>query len=134
MIYVDSGIVMRLIEGADHVRIPIEIRLREIPTSERFLVTSRLTMLECRCKPLGERRFEILKLYDAFFSQRKIRLKEIDAAIVEEATTVRAAVGLKVPDAIHAATAMLVGVTEFWTTDQHFSKCPGLAVRVFEAV
>jgi predicted nucleic acid-binding protein len=134
MIYADSGIVMRLIEGADNVRVAIETRLRAIPASERFLVTSRLTMLECRCRPLRESRIEALKIYNAFFAERKVRLKEIDAAVVEEATTVRATTGLKVPDAIHAATAMLAGVKEFWTTDQHFSKCPGLSVRIFRAV
>jgi predicted nucleic acid-binding protein len=77
---------------------------------------------------------EALELYNAFFAQRKVRLKEIDAAIVEEATTIRATVGLKVPDSIHAATAMLAGVPEFWTTDQHFSKCTGLTVKIFRAV
>ncbi len=120
MIYVDSGIVIRLIEGADRVRIPIESRLRAIPIAERFMATSRLSMMECRCKPLRENHSKILNLYDAFFVQRKLRLREIDAAVVDEATRVRAAVGLKVPDAIHAATAMLAGVAEFWTTDQDF--------------
>jgi predicted nucleic acid-binding protein len=52
----------------------------------------------------------------------------------EKVTAIRATVGLKVPDAIHAATAMLAGVAEFWTTDQRFSKCPGLTVEVFRAV
>ncbi len=134
MIYLDSGIVMRLLEGSDDIRAPIVVRLRAIPVSERVLVTSRLTMLECRCEPLRESRTEALKLYDAFFAQRKVRLKEVDSAIVDEATMIRAKVGLKVPDAIHAATAILAGVAEFWTTDQHFSKCPGLTVKMFGAV
>ena len=133
MIYLDSGIIIRLIEGVDRVRIPIEERLRTVPSAERVLATSRLSKLECRCKPLREGKAEQLRLYDAFFAQRKVRLKEIDAAVVEEATTIRATVGLKAPDAIHAATAMLAGVAEFWTTDKRFSTCPGLNVVVFKA-
>lgn len=45
MIYLDSGIIIRLIEGVAHVRIPIENRLRAIPYSERILVTSYLSKL-----------------------------------------------------------------------------------------
>ena len=41
---------------------------------------------------------------------------------------------MKTPDAIHAATAMLVGAASFWTTDARLAKCPGLAVEVFKAV
>jgi predicted nucleic acid-binding protein len=54
--------------------------------------------------------------------------------VVEKATELRASCGLKTPDAIHAATATLVGVQSFWTTDADFSKCPGLAVEIFKAV
>ena len=61
-------------------------------------------------------------------------IREIDAAVVEKATELRAGFGLKTPDAIHAATAMLAGTRSFWTTDADFSKCPGLAVEVFKAV
>ncbi len=58
----------------------------------------------------------------------------IDAAVVEKATELRAHFGLKTPDAIHAATAMLAGVDLFWTTDTDFAKCQGLKVEVFKAV
>ena len=39
----------------------------------------------------------------------------------ERATELRAAFGLKASDAIHAATAILAGVSEFWTADRDFS-------------
>ena len=87
MIYLDAGIVMRLVEGASAVRAPIEARLGAIPDAERILVTSRLSRLECRCKPLKEKRTDRLALYEGFFSSAEVRLREIDSAVIETATT-----------------------------------------------
>ncbi len=134
MIYADTGIIIRLIEGADQVRVPIEDRLRELPDESRFIVTSRLSTLECRCKPIREKQDHLLRLYDAFFASREVIVKEIDAPVMEEATILRATLGLRTPDAIHAATAIIAGTPTFWTTDKRFLKCRELTVKLFEAV
>jgi predicted nucleic acid-binding protein len=134
MIYADSGVVMRWVEGTEPVRDPIETRWRQLPSVDRVFVTSRIARLECRCKPLRERHDDLLRLYDIFFVGKEVDVWEVDAAVVETATELRADVGLKTPDAIHAATALLAGVASFWTTDARFSKCPGLTVEVFGAV
>jgi uncharacterized protein len=134
MIYADSGIVMRWVEGVGPVRDKIESRWRQLPSADRVFITSRIARLECRCKPLRDRDDELLRLYDIFFAGKEVDVREIDAVVVEKATELRADVGLKTPDAIHAATAMLAGVASFWTTDARLSKCPGLIVEVFEAV
>jgi hypothetical protein len=55
MIYADSGIIMRWVEGAEQVRGPIEARWRQLPPADRMFVTSRIARLECRCKPLRNR-------------------------------------------------------------------------------
>ncbi len=120
MIYADSGILIRLIEGADRLRLPIESRLREIRSHGKTLITSRLSRLECRCKPMKESQEYILSLYDGFFDTQEVLLQEIDAAVIERATELRAAFGLKASDAIHAATAILGSVAEFWTADRDF--------------
>ena len=133
MIYADSGIIMRWIEGMEDVRSPIESRWQQLAPADRVFVTSRLSRLECRCKPLREHQKELLRLYDTFFAGKELIVREIDDAVVERATELRARVGLKTPDAIHAATAILAGVAAFWTTDARFSKCSELAVEVFRA-
>jgi uncharacterized protein len=134
MIYADSGIIMRWVEGRPTVRDAIDIRWRQVPQKDRVFVTLRIARLECRCKPLRDRQGDILRLYEVFFTGDEVDIREVDAAVVEKATEVRAIAGLKTPDAIHAATAMLAGVKSFWTTDAAFSKCPGLTVEVFRAV
>jgi predicted nucleic acid-binding protein len=134
MIYADSGIIMRWVEGASQVRDPIELSWRQLPMADRLFVTSRLARLECRCKPLQDHRDDLLHLYEIFFASKEVDIREVDAAVVEKATELRANLGLKTPDAIHVATAMLAGVAAFWTTDSRLAKCPGLAVEVFKAV
>lgn len=134
MIYADSGIIMRWVEGSERVRAAIESRLRRMAEADRTFVTSRLSRLECRCKPLREGHDQLLRLYETFFAGREVIVAEVDAAVVEKATELRATAGLKTPDAIHAATALLVGATEIWTTDRRFGRCPGIRVEVFEAV
>ncbi len=134
MIYADSGVLIRLIEGADRLRLPIESRLRDIHAHDKTLITSRLSRLECRCKPMKEKNQYVLSLYDGFFDTQEVLLKEIDAAVIEQATLLRAAFALKASDAIHAATAFLAGVSEFWTADRGFLRCPELNVQLFDAV
>ncbi len=133
MIYADSGIIMRWLEGIERTRAPIKTRWQQLSPADRVFVTSRIARLECRCKPLRQRQDGLLRLYDIFFAGREVEMREIDAAVVEKATELRANVGLKPPDAIHAATALLTGVAEFWTTDARISKCPQLTVIVFPA-
>jgi len=113
MIYLDAGIVMRLVEGTSKVRSPIEMRLGTIPDAERILVTSRLSRLECRCKPLREKREDRLALYEGLFSSPDVRIREIDAAVIETATSLRATIGFKTADAIHRATAILWELLSF---------------------
>ena len=134
MIYADAGIIMRLIEGAAKVREQIKVRLEAIRSQHPLVLTSRLSRLECRCKPLRNKRERLLRLYDTFFVGPEVKIGEIDEAVVEKATEVRASFGFKTPDAIHAATAILAGVSEFWTADRDFLRCPELKIELFDAV
>lgn len=134
MIYLDSGIIIRMLEGNDRVRLPIEERLASLDGTERVLVTSRISTLECRCKPLRENSFDLLSLYDRFFLAGEVLVREIDADVIRKATELRAFEGLRTPDAIHVATAMLLHVTSFWSVDSRIGLCQGLAVELFPAV
>jgi uncharacterized protein len=134
MIYFDTGIIIRLVEGVDRVRIPIEARLQQIPDADRIAVTSRLSRLECRCKPLRENLTQMLASYEDFFTSSDVTIREIDTAVIEKATELRAAYGLKTPDAIHAATAIVCRATAFWTVDNRFARYGWLPAEVFGAV
>ena len=70
MIYVDSGIIMRVVEGSPRIRVPIETRWEQARRDSLAVVTSRLSRLECRCKPIREQWIAVLAVYDGLFARR----------------------------------------------------------------
>lgn len=93
------------------------------------LVVSRLSVLECRVKPLREGHAGLLKRYDDFFAA--VNIVELSAEVVDAATQLRARHGLRTPDALQAASALVIpGSPIFVTADAAFAKVPGLDVRL----
>ena len=130
MIYADANVVIRLIEGDDKARLPLETRLAPLRGSGRFFLTSRLTWLETRIKPLRKKNTDLLLLYDAFFSSFEVECLEITAQIIEKAAHLRAMLNMKTPDAIHLASAIIAGAEAFLTGDRTLTRCRDIAVEV----
>ena len=93
-------------------------------------MTSRLTRLECRSKPLRAGDLATLAQFDVFFAGVELVVAEVGAAVVERATDLRARYNLKTPDALHYATAVEAGATVFLTGDRAFSRCSEVPVEV----
>jgi predicted nucleic acid-binding protein len=130
VIYADANVIIRLIEGDAVTRAPIEARLLPLRGTGRFLLTSRLSLLECRCKPLRAGDAPLLALYDAFFASAEVTLAEIGAAVIARATEYRAHLNVRTPDAIHLATAFVEGATAFLTGDRALTRCTDVTVEV----
>jgi predicted nucleic acid-binding protein len=131
MIYADSNILIRLVEGLPFVRAPIEARLQPLRGQANSLATSRLSRLECRYKPLRLGDAPLLSLYETFFNGQEVQLLEITGEIIEKATELRANLNLKTPDAIHLASAILAQATSFLTGDKSLARCKDVAVDIF---
>jgi predicted nucleic acid-binding protein len=130
MIYADANVLIRLLEGTPAVRAPIEARLLPFRGTGRFLATSRLSRLECRCKPLRAGDTVLLALYEALFNGPEMQLVDITADVVEKATELRANLNIKTPDAIHLASAILVKAAAFLTGDRALARCGEVPVEV----
>ncbi len=130
MIYVDSNVVIRLIEGDAAARSPLEARLLPHRGKGPFLLTSRLTRLECQVKPLRSSDVSLLAIYDAFFAGVEVSLLELTPDVLEKATEIRARLNLKTPDAIHLASAVVAKASAFLTGDKALTRCTEIAVEV----
>jgi predicted nucleic acid-binding protein len=130
-LYLDASTIIYSIESASPLR---DAALAHIAEAERnaesLILTSRLSCLECRVKPLRESNADLLERYDKFFALGFLRIVEIGAAVVERATKLRAQYGLRTPDAIHAATAIEAHADRFLTGDREFARCGELSVIV----
>jgi predicted nucleic acid-binding protein len=130
LIYLDTNVVIRLVEGDAATRGPLTARLAAALGIPGSLVTSRLTRLECRTKPLRAGDAAILAAFDLFFAGTELILVEVDAAVIEKATELRAKYNLKTPDALHYAAAIEVGAAVFLTGDRALSRCTEVPVEV----
>ncbi len=101
--------------------------------SGRFtVVSSDLVVLETLVKPLRDGDAEIEALFRDRFDAHAVRLIPALRPLWEEAARLRAAAGLRTPDALHAATAMQSECTLFVTNDGDFRRVEGLAVVVLD--
>ncbi len=122
-VYLDSCIVIYLIQGSDSVREKLRVALRGGPSgfAPRAYISA-LTRLECRVWPLREQATELLAEFDLFFSSRDLRVARLTTAVFELATELRAIHGIKTPDALHLAAAIHWDCDEFWTNDMRLPK------------
>jgi predicted nucleic acid-binding protein len=130
-LYLDTCCIIYLIETSSPLHGTVAQRLlthRADPRAE--LVTSRLSRLECRVKPLRDADTKLLLDYEAFFSARRLFIVELSAAVIEQATDLRARYGFKTPDSLHLATAIVAQADVFLTGDAALSKCSEVNVEV----
>ena len=130
-IYLDACSIIYLVEAASPFHSVIVERLSRIraePASR--LITSRLSLLECRVNPLKRNDKQLLAAYDRFFAAERMLVIEISAEVVARAATLRALYGFKTPDAIHLASAIEAQVDLFLTGDSSLVKCPDLNVEL----
>jgi predicted nucleic acid-binding protein len=65
-----------------------------------------------------------------FVESNELRLIEIDARVIDEATSIRAAFGLKSPDALHLAAAVVAGASVFLTGYAQLARFNRMSVEI----
>ena len=128
--YIDACLLIYWVERAGPVA-EAAIRWLEAQT-DATLCVSPLVRLEVLVGPMRRGDAALLRAYEALLAQQ-LWLSMGDQAF-SQALLLRAQHGLKTPDALHLATALHHGCTEFWTNDDRLKAAVGaLAVNVLEA-
>jgi predicted nucleic acid-binding protein len=129
--YLDTAPIIYVIERVSPYVSAVDARLN---SSGLALVTSDLTRLECRVKPLRDGDTNLLAEFDAFFAEAITTVVALTRDVVDRATELRAAHGVRTPDALHLAAAMLSGCDIFYTNDHWLDHVPGITVEIVATV
>lgn len=132
-VFLDACVIIYRIEEAHpwNERLAQRLRRAQSEHGDVSLAVSRLSLLECRVKPLREGDDALLARYDEFFAAPDLNIIELDANVVEGATLIRAATGMRTPDTLQAASCLALDrEAVFLTGDPAFRRVPGLRVEI----
>ena len=130
LIYLDSCIVIYLIEQAPGFGPRATNRIADALAAGDKLLVSDLTRLECRAKPLVAGDAALLADYDRFFTSVVEPIALLTTAVCDRATLIRGQYRFKTPDSLHLAAAVEAGCQVFLTNDMRLNRFPGLTVEV----
>ena len=115
--YLDSTAVIDLLDSAS-VRHQQAIKTLEV--QPRTWCTSDLVRLECLTRPMKQKDNEAERTVREVLST--MEMLPMSSLVFDTAAALRAEFGLRTPDALHLATAVINGCDEFWTNDEKLLK------------
>ncbi|KYC40808.1 twitching motility protein PilT [Scytonema hofmannii PCC 7110] len=134
-IYIDTSIVIYTIEVHPNYWQLLQPLWQKFQVGQIELITSELTLLESLVIPFRQLNTNLIDTYEHLLLSSVIQLIPINQIILREAARLRATTAsLRTPDAIHAATAIISGCTQFLTNDQRLRTLPSLPVVVLDEV
>jgi len=120
-LYLDVNVFIYAMEGlAPFAPVAVEV-LKLLDSGAATAITSELSLAECLVKPMRDNNAPLVRVYQqAFESTPHSTVAPITRDILVAAAQLRAASSLKLPDAIHLATASLARCDCIVTNDSHF--------------
>jgi predicted nucleic acid-binding protein len=126
-IYIDTNIWIYAIEGYSEYSQNLHLLFTAIDRGQLRAVTSELTLAEVLVKPVKNQQDFVREAYEtAVRPSAFLQVIGISRDILIQSACLRAKSNLKLPDAIHAATALASQCKLFLTNDQGFQSVPQL--------
>ncbi len=137
--FLDASALIYLVDGDALSAAAVKQQLLELAATAQAsgsgirLAISRLSWLECRVGPLRRSDPTALERFGGFFCRPDLHWVELTAAVVEQATLLRADHNLRTPDALQAACCQQLGPSAVMVTgDAGFQRVPGLPVALVQ--
>ena len=118
-IYFDTNVFIYSIEGHEEYYGWLAALFEYVSEQNIQIVTSELTLAECLVKPVKDGNTLAINAYKNHIKSNELMVvKTVSREIIIRSATVRSELGLKLPDAIHMATAMHQNCKTFVTNDR----------------
>jgi predicted nucleic acid-binding protein len=126
---VDTAVFIRFIEAGPRFLPVVGPLFQQAASGKRELVTSAVTLLELLVVPYRAGNHALAERYEALLTRsRGIRLVELTRDHLRLAARLRAATGVRTPDALQLTAALGVGCASFVTNARRLPSIPGLRI------
>lgn len=131
-VYLDTSAIIYSIEWIEPYLTLLAPAWQAAEAGMFFLVCSEIAIAETLVGPMrdGDRGLE--KACRDVFAAPEVQILPATRQLWEEAARLRAETGLKLADALHAATALWAGCSLFVTNDADFRRIEGLLIVVLD--
>lgn len=134
-IYLDTNIFIYAIESYSDYLVALEEVFESADAGNLAVVTSELTLAEVLVKPLQEEDLDKQHAYcEALQNSESLTVAGVSREVLIEAAQIRANQKLKLPDAIHLATAIQYQCSTFLTNDSRFKGTYPLPIVILSEV
>jgi predicted nucleic acid-binding protein len=126
-VYLDTNVFIYAVEAVTEYRAAVETLFGLIEDRAVSAVTSELTLAEALAKPLEVGRYDIAQVYEAMLTPSTwLAVVPIERSILIEAAKLQAQLKLRLPDAIHIATAIATDCPTVLSNDRRLQAPPGV--------
>lgn len=131
-VYVDANIVIYAVEQGNPWSANLRRFFDAVDRQQIRGLTSELTLAEVMAKPIKIGALELINTYEAFLGANStLQVVPIDRSILRSAAALRGQLGIKLLDAIHAATASHYDCELFFSNDDDLSRKVVPRIRAF---
>jgi predicted nucleic acid-binding protein len=128
-VYLDTNVFIYAVEGVAEHADAIERLFSLIEEGELAACTSELALAEALAKPFEIGRNDIAQVYEAMLAPSAwLSVLAVNRPILVEAARLQARLKLRLPDAIHVATAVAAECTVLLSNDRRIKAPDGLTL------
>jgi uncharacterized protein len=125
--YLDAAPIIYLVEQVQPFATAVRSKLSVQGVA---VLTSEMTRLECRVKPLRNGDAALLQDFDDYFAKTVASIVPLTRDVIDRATEIRAQYNFKTPDSLHLAAATVANCDVFLTNDYRLNRFTGITIEV----